>query len=177
MEIEAQLREAYQRHAALLARHLERLLGSGGEAWDLVQESFIRYAALLRRGGETTSTYWYLYRIATRLSLRRMRRRQYRRQKLSLLLEERGGTDDPQERAWCGEVLRGIWARLDPVGKVVAQALLLDGMTDLEISRYTGIPRGTVQRRIKKIKSLARTRDAVAPLDKKNGQKWHSDAS
>jgi RNA polymerase sigma factor (sigma-70 family) len=176
--IEAHLREVYQRHAQHIARHLEFLLGNRDDAWEITQEAFARYVAFLRRGGEPRSPFQVLHKTATRLALRRLRRRRYRLEQYPRILAGEANRDNPHQNVFNQEILSMIWKALDARGKVVLKACLIDQMTDLEIARYTGIPRASVQRRIKKIQSIAEKSGVrIKSVKKKNGQNEHPDAS
>ena len=153
-QIEAHLKSVYQRHAHHVARHLEFLLGNPDDAWEITQEAFVRYVAFLRRGGEPRSPMQVLFKTATRLALRRLRRRRYRLEQYPRILAGAANRENPHQNVWNQEVLSAIWQALDARGKVVCKAYLVDQMTDLENARYTGIPRSSVQRRIKKIQTI-----------------------
>ena len=177
-QIEAHLKEVYQLHAHHIARHLEFLLRNPEDAWEITQEAFTRYVAFLRRGGKPQSPFQVLHRTATRLAMRRLRRRRYRLEQSTRILSGEASRENPHENVWNREVLSRIYSALDARGKVVAKAYLVDQMTDLEISRYTGIPRSSVQRRIKQIQSIAEKSDAkMKSAEKKSGQKEPPDAS
>jgi len=177
-QIEAHLKEVYRQNAHHIARHLEVLLSNQDDAWEITQDAFARYVAFLRRGGEPRSPLQVLYKTAARLAMRRLRRRSYRLEQHPRILAGAVNRDNPHQDTWSREVLSAIWQALDARGKVVFKAYLVDQMTDMEIARYTGIPRSSVQRRIKEIQSIAEKSGAKAEsVGKKNGQKSPLDAS
>ena len=53
------------------------------------------------------------------------------------------------------QVLTAIWCHLDFDERLIAKAIIVDEMNQDEISRFTGMSRATVQRRIKRINKLA----------------------
>ena len=177
-QLEAHLKDVYERNVSHLARYLEFLLGDEEDAWEVTQEAFIRYVAFLKRGGKPKSPLQLLKKIASRLALRLLRRSRWKTQQSILLTVPEPGSETPAEVLYNLEVLRTIWDGLDPRGKVVAQAWMVDEMTESEIAKYTGIPRSSVQRRIKQIQSLAKRKGAQQPVfGKKGGQNGRLDAS
>ena len=177
-QLEAHLKVVYERHASHLVRYLEFLLGDEEDAWEVTQEAFMRYMAFLKRGGQPKSPLRLLKKISSRLAQRWLRRKRWKTKQAPLLTVPQPGGETPAEVLYNLEVLRTIWAGLDPRGKVVAQAWMVDEMTESEIAKYTGIPRSSVQRRIKQIQSLAKRKGAQQPLQgKKGGQNGRLDAS
>ncbi len=68
----ASIEELYRQHAPTLYRRSRSLLGSDDEASDVVQESFVRY---MNAGYTKGSAFALLYRIATNLSIDKLRGR------------------------------------------------------------------------------------------------------
>ncbi len=154
--------EAYSRHAAYIHAHLTAILRDESEAWDLTQETFVHYIIFLNRGGRAGYPLGFLYRAASRLAIKHLRRRRQRAKMLAAAAEDERRVEVPAGRIEARSLLRAVMDRLDPWGKVVAKALMLDEMSTTEICNYTGFSRGRVRRRITKIRALAKNIELTA---------------
>lgn len=159
---EQQAVRAYEQYAAYFHEHLKTITRNEADAWDLTQETFVNYIAFLKRGGRVTYLFGFLYRTASNLAVKQFRRR---RRRAKILADSAGMQTDVvngEGRMEARSLLAAVIDRLDPSGKVVAKALLLDEMSTTEICEYTGFSRGRVRRRISKIRALAKNIDRAS---------------
>ena len=129
-----------------------QLTGSEAEAWDLFQRAVVKYWRVLGGGRPVHNRVAFLWSVATRYALRSMQRWGWRRRPEDELPE--ASTAIPEESLDLIEGARRCWRRLDPKGRVVLKALVVDGMTPSEIETYLGLRRATIQRKIKRIRRL-----------------------
>ena len=148
------VREAYERFASYIHSHLIPILKNDADAWDITQETFIRYINYLDKGKEVEYPLKFLYRTSTRLAIKYLGRAHRRIEPVEdppeLLVEG----EQVRLEAW--SVIKAIWGRLDSKGKIVAKMLVVDEMTPSEICQSSGFSRGSIHRRIKKIHALAK---------------------
>lgn len=164
--LEQELQAVHRDCAAALHRHLTWLVGDPAEAQDLVQEALVRYLLYRRRGKLVDRPLKFLYRTATRLALRAMRKHR-RRRELDHHLPAPSDPESPEADLVVQQLMRALWPRLDAKGRLVAKATLLDEMTPLEVARFTGLSRATVGRRLARIRKIASRSGELPGLDKK----------
>jgi RNA polymerase sigma-70 factor (ECF subfamily) len=159
----------YNEHAAFLTRVLVRLVGDGGHADDLLQETFlVAYRKRLAFDGRAAVRTW-LYGIAARLAMR------HRRGKGRFLRALGRYADEPRERAAPGPALDLERARaaaqvrdaLDAIPFKQREVFVLYELEELEgaaIAELLGIPVNTVWTRLhhgrKKFEDVIRRRAA-----------------
>jgi RNA polymerase sigma-70 factor (ECF subfamily) len=152
------LRMLYDRHAPWLAARLNRRCNDADVVADVLQDAFVgiwRGAGSWRGDGEPTA---WLWGIAARCLLARLRRRR-------ALLVPLDFTPSPREMSAEDRVLLGVeygdlglaLRRLSPEMRSVVQATVLDGLTTRETSRLLGIPENTVKTRLHRAKAQMRT--------------------
>ncbi|MCR4425300.1 MAG: sigma-70 family RNA polymerase sigma factor [Firmicutes bacterium] len=134
-----------------------RMLGSRSEAEDAAQETFIRaFRAYSRFRGES-STYTWLYRIATNLCLDtiRARNRAPQSESLDALGDPARGADDsggsPEESLNRRELARAIRIALGELSPAHRAAVVLhdvEGLRYHEVARVLGCSVGTVKSRL-----------------------------
>ena len=164
--LEQEVEAVYRECAAALTRHLSWFVADAAEAQDLLQEALVRYLLYRRRGKPVDRPLKFLYRAATRLALRAMRKRR-RRRELDQRLPMPAEPDGPEADLVGKRTLQALWPRLDDKGRLVAKAALLDEMTPLEISELTGLSRATVGRRLAKIRKITARSGELAQKPKK----------
>lgn len=150
-EDRAALQRLYERHAPWLTLRLRRRCADADVVEEVLQDTFL---AVWRRPegyrGEGEVAAW-LWGIAVRRLLDRLRRRSLRTQ----LLDEThadvaGSLPSAEERVLVGVEygdLAGAMARLSPELRAVIQATVLDGLTTREAAQLLGLPVGTVKTR------------------------------
>jgi RNA polymerase sigma factor (sigma-70 family) len=80
MDLEGRLATAYATHRQVLLSVAYRMLGSFGDAEDVVQEAFLRYRGALAEGAAPDSERAYLLTITTRLAIDELRSARHRRE-------------------------------------------------------------------------------------------------
>ncbi|MBW1811205.1 MAG: sigma-70 family RNA polymerase sigma factor [Deltaproteobacteria bacterium] len=152
--IEKTVREGYERFASYIYSHLIPILKNDADAWDITQETFIRYFKYLSKGKEVEYPLTFLYRTSTRLAIKYLGRAHRKIEPVGdppeLLVE----SEQLRLEAW--SVIKAIWGQLDPKGKIVAKMLVVDEMTPSEICQNSGFSQGSINRRIKKFQALAK---------------------
>lgn len=153
------LRRLYDRHAPWLAARLSRRCADRDAVADALQDTFVaawKGARTFRGEGEVPA---WLWGIAMRRLVSRVRRRG-RSVALGPALLERDCPDLAAEEqllltveyADLGPALR----RISPELRVVLQAVALDGLTTKEASDLLHIPQGTVKTRLVRARSRLR---------------------
>jgi len=148
-------RDLVERHEPRVAATVVGMLGSGDEAEDVGQETFIRlYRSLDRFRGES-SLGTYLTRIAINLSLTALKKR---KRWISRFVSQDETERDLPEASWDprGELerkedvrrVREAVERLAPNHRAVVVLRMIDGYSTRETSEILGIPSGTVMSRL-----------------------------
>ena len=156
----AALRELYDRHSAWLAVRLRRRCNDADLVADAMQDTFVAVwneAARFRGDGEAAA---WLWGIAVRRLVSRLRRRQ----DVSFLADLPSYTS-PVEPAAEEQVLLSVeygdlgtaLARLSPEMRAVMQAVVLDGLTTREAAKVLRVPENTVKTRLHRAKAHLRT--------------------
>ena len=148
-------RDLVERHEPRVAATVVGMLGSGDEAEDVGQETFIRlYRSLDRFRGES-SLGTYLTRIAINLSLTALKKR---KRWISRFVSQDETERDLPEASWDprGELerkedvrrVREAVERLAPNHRAVVVLRMIDGYSTRETAEILGIPAGTVMSRL-----------------------------
>jgi RNA polymerase sigma factor (sigma-70 family) len=154
------MRLLYDRHAPWLSARLLRRCNSPEAVADVLQDTFLalwKGAERWRGDGEVAA---WLWGIAIRRLVSRLRRRH---EALVLPLEDvvsRGPTEQSAEEL----VLLGVeygdlgtaLSRLSPDMRAVVQATVLDGLTSREAGQLLGVPTNTVKTRLHRAKAQLR---------------------
>jgi DNA-directed RNA polymerase specialized sigma24 family protein len=165
--LEKELSEAVRRCAPALLQHLDWLLDSPDAAQEILQEACVRYLLRRRRGAEIRHPFAYLVRVCSRLALKELRKLGRREGLTHRQLRPSPGATEGTVLAW--EALERVWPRLDPLGRLVARALLVEGIPARNVAAFTGLPRFRVNRRVRRIVGLLKR--VVGAADEKNGEK------
>lgn len=148
-----ELQEFYDRYAPGMYRRALALLEREADAWDAVQEAFIRIiqgGAAFRR--EARPMTW-IYRVTTNVSLNMLRSRALRD-----VAPEEGGPEpevDTLAPVECRDFLLKLSRDLDERGLTVAALYYVDGLSQEEIAQVLGLSRKTIVREVKHIVTLA----------------------
>jgi len=152
--IAEELAELYRRHAATVLRRGRRFLPPA-EAEELVHEVFLKLVEDPRRlRGEASPTTW-MYTVATRLCIDRLRKRA----RQSRLVEQYAAClpgSDSGESAEARVFLESLWRTLDDELAMVGVLYWVDGMTTADIGRALGVSDRTIANRLTRIGELAR---------------------
>jgi len=145
----------YTQHAGLVHRRVRRFFPTE-ESEELVHEIFLR--ALEKQDtfrAEASPTTW-LYQLATRFCLNRLRDRRRQNEALQLNAELPWLMPSAAVEAGTAVFLEELWATLDEETCALALYYFVDGMTHEEIARITGVSRRTVGTRIEALQARAR---------------------
>jgi RNA polymerase sigma-70 factor (ECF subfamily) len=147
-----------RRHQQRIQRLAMHLLRDGGEAEDVMQETFIRaYRALSRFDGRSEPYTWF-YRIAINLSLNTLRARKSRRTRtesddarLDALLSEKQTMTDAPDDAARNQLYAALARGIDELSDTLRTTLVLvciDGRSHEEAAAVLGAPEGTIAWRV-----------------------------
>jgi RNA polymerase sigma-70 factor, ECF subfamily len=134
------LDEMYQHHHALVYRAAYRVTGNGPDAEDVLQTVFLR---MLRRDAsskEIQNPESYLRRSAVNAALDVV---QARREPVALELDRLPGRN-PHDQAELRDRLRRALASLPPRQAEIFALRFLEGLSNEEVARATGVSRITV---------------------------------
>lgn len=139
------------RHAILI-RFALRVSHDRDEAFDLVQEAFVRALNDVRRipAGDEAATAW-MYRVITNLARDRYRRRRVR-ELASALLGRRKQTADPADAIVGTQSVRSALATLPPRQRAVVALCELEGLSTKETAAALAIREATVRWHLKQAK-------------------------
>lgn len=166
-EAQAGAREAY---CELVRRYQDRIytvisgmVADREDALDLTQETFVKAYVGLSRFRQEAGFYTWLYRIATHLCIDYSRRRQRRQEPLPLdqyLLrdpsaepEDRSPAANPERAAMNHHLRAAIRTALRRLSEPFRTAVILhdvEGLSQEEVAKIMGCPRGTAKSRIQR---------------------------
>jgi RNA polymerase sigma-70 factor (ECF subfamily) len=160
------LETLYQDHAPALFRFLIRLTGNEAEVKDILQEIFIRLAKSPGILDNIDSPRAYLFRMAHRHAIDRMRREQTR-QHYDLQARQEGESHfspqaSSQDDAWRRKLLGDSLSALPHEQKAVVLLKIWEGLTFAKIAEVLDIPADTAASRYRY--ALDKLRDALRPL-------------
>lgn len=151
-------------------QHCYRMLGNAHEAEDIAQEAFIRAYMNIHSFDENRKFSTWLYRIATNLSIDRLRKRKpdyfldaevKGTEGLDMYSRLQSSDASPVEEVENNELQRYIYeeiAQLPPKYKSIIILRYLEELSLLEISDILDIPLGTVKTRIHRGREALRKR-------------------
>ncbi len=162
--LDATLVEAlFERYAFQVERRCHRLLRQPEEARDVAQEVFVR---LITHGGDFRGeAEWmtWLYRVATNLCLNRIRNAARRDQAWSdELARAFEAPPMPDVRVQHRDTLATLFSEVDEATQQIAVLYYHDGLTQQEVGDVMGLSRVTVNKRLKQLERVTRTRDVEA---------------
>ncbi len=158
---EAEVATLFRRYAPALARRCLALVGNPADAQELVQEVFYQFFRDRHRFEGRSSVFTFLYRIATNLSIDKLRRRRTAGEQLELDEGRRHATQgNPHVHAAALEELAVLTVGLDEEVLTVAVMAHVDGLTQDEIADALDLSRRTVGKKLKRF--LLHTRAQAA---------------
>lgn len=151
------LDELYRRYAPVVLRRVRRFFRDPHEAEEVLHEVFLRVADKLDSFQGQSSPSTWLYQVATRHCINRLRDHSRRRD----LLDQHGlalGWGNPVSAAGQEHhaALSALWRTANPDLMEIGIYYHLDGMTHDEIARVVGCSRRTVGNRLAELQALAR---------------------
>jgi RNA polymerase sigma-70 factor (ECF subfamily) len=148
---QARVEELYRRYGPAILRRCLKLLRDPAEAEDATQEVFVRVFRSLDQFTYGDSALPWIYQIATRLCLHRIRdgaRREGARARLPLPAE--GSGPDLGHALADRQVAGRLLASFDERTALIAVHHLVDGMTQEEVAQALQLSRKTVGIRLQK---------------------------
>ena len=149
--LERQDAEAFRaislRHAAMVYSTSRRILGDASEAEDVVQECFQALAFKLKK--PTVSLGAWLHRVATNLSIKRIRSKERRRKREAQFAADRAGTEDAKRDDLRQHVDQALAILPDQL-RIPLVLYFLECRSQGEIARQIGTSRSTISNRIQK---------------------------
>ena len=149
MDVEA----LYERYGPMVLRRCRQLLKDEDEALDIAQDVFVQ---LLRHRGRMRAEYpsSLLYRIATNLSLNRLRDRRRRAETADdELLQRLADADELEPRLEARALLDTLFGRQRESTRTIAVLHYLDGMTLEEVAREVGLSVSGVRQRLRRLRA------------------------
>lgn len=159
---QAAFRTLVERYEPTVAATVRGMLGTGPEAEDVGQETFIRFYRALDSFREESTVKTYLTRIAINLSLNELKRQKKKRNRFTgidslrdtELTTSGNRTIDENERQ---ALVHKAIDDLDPKHKAVVVLRMLNGYSTKETADLLNLPQGTVLSRLSRgMKSLER---------------------
>ena len=148
----------YERYGHALYRRCLHLVGNAGEAEELMQEAFAQFCAQQTRFEARSSLFTYLYRIATNLSIDRLRRRTTAGPQQELDVALASGERTPEQQTAALETLAILTKGLDEETLTVAVMSYVDRMTQEEIAEALDLSRRTVVTKLQDFLDYTRKR-------------------
>lgn len=168
---QAACRALVERHEATIAAVVQGMLGSGDEADDVGQETFIRFFRSLDRFRGEASVRTYLQRIAINLSLNAIKRRQRGLRRFLRLDDSEEAQSAPSvrpadsvERQETGAMVQAALAELSPLHRPVVVLRMIEGYSTRETADLLGVPEGTVLSRL--ARAMSRLEELLGPAAK-----------
>lgn len=159
---EAAIAALYERYGHALYRRCLSLVSNPEDARELTQEVFLQFWRGRDRFEHRSSPFTYLYRIATNLSIDRLRRRKTAGYQMDI----DGGppvatpSAGPDRQALAIQELAELTRGLDDETLTVAVMSHVDGLTQEEIAAALDLSRRTIGKRLKKFMNHTRQRAA-----------------
>lgn len=157
----ASIEELYRQHAPTLFRRSRSLLGGDDEAHDVVQESFVRY---MNAGYTKGSPFALLYRIATNLSIDKLRARSRNEQEPSDG-HELSSDVDTGSRVESAMDLALLTRGLKDKHLEVGVLYHVDGYSQDEVARSLGLSRRSVGKTLQRVSTHIQQRAARLGYD------------
>jgi len=160
---ETEIAALYQKYGHALFKRCLRLVGNQEDARELMQECFCQFYAGRERFKGESSPFTFLYRIATNLSIDRLRRRTTAGVKVAL--EDAPALRDPG-RAQSDQVqtiqeLAMLTEGMDEETLTIAVMSHVDGMTQDEIAEALDLSRKTIGKKLQRFSDVAQSRAGV----------------
>lgn len=144
---------------------IRRVVQNEARAWDVLQETWIRAFAGLRKGFAHSGLKAWLYRVARNTAINHVRDESRQHAALAERFDEQSGLEDSS--GFCSDDAEEIHHALDRLDLSDREALTLYFLEDMsvrEIAEVVGVPEGTVKSRLHFAKQRLRK-----ILEKRNG--------
>ena len=144
--------DAYRRCYPLVRNRAFRILGDAAAAEDVAHETFMKLIEYSNKGTVIDNVPALLYRVATNLSLKRLRDSQRRH---SLLTAKHPWREHPVDPTDDRIALRYVLAHVGEQEAQIAAYYYVDGLEQEEIATLLGMERRTVGRRLERFRERA----------------------
>lgn len=146
-------RSIVQRYEPTVAATVRGMLGTGPEAEDVGQETFIRFYRALEKFREDSSLKTYLTRIAINLSLNALKRRRRLRDRFvrpeeDNMVEPSINGENEMDKEEQARMIRKAVEKLDPKHRAVVVLRMMNGYSTKETAELLEVPQGTVLSRL-----------------------------
>jgi RNA polymerase sigma-70 factor (ECF subfamily) len=141
----------YQRYGPMVFRRCRRLLGSEESAMDAMQEVFINLIHHQHRLAEQAPS-GLLLRMATNVSLNRIRASKRAALEPAELLDRIAGSSDEESPSIARSILRALFQREPESSRTIAVMHLVDGLTLEEVAAEVGMSISGVRKRLRKLR-------------------------
>jgi RNA polymerase sigma factor (sigma-70 family) len=145
----------YRQHGSMVFRRCRQLLRDDGEAKDAMQDTFVK---LIHNHKDLEETFpvSLLYKMATQVSLNRIRTRQrHPEDRDEALLFGIAAESDMEDALGARRFLNRIFGREEESSRVMAVLHFVDGMTLEEVARECGLSVSGVRHRLRRIRETA----------------------
>ena len=155
-----QIAGLYDQYGALVYRRCRSLTGNDEDAYDLMQESFMRLVINAESLNGTASPLTWLYRVSTNLCLNRMRDARARAKKLQT--PDAAATQLPGMSAFAGidperrKLVTSLLLRVDDETRAIVIYYFVDELTLDEIAELVELSVPTVRKRIQHFQGASR---------------------
>lgn len=167
---QAQIADLYRRYGPALHRRCLRLSGNEEDARELVQETFYQFCRSLDRFEGRSAPFTFLYRIATNVSIDRLRRRTTAGEQLPLEAERVAGVGaTPDRQPLALRELARLTEGLDEETLTIAVMNHVDGLTQDEIAEALDLSRRTIGKKLKRFVEHTRKRMDLELADEAAG--------
>ena len=140
-------RGIYERYGSIVHARCRAILKSEDDAWDAVQEVFIKLHKSLPEIRNSGSLYSWLMSASTNYCVSALRRRKMEAFDEALHSPEGGGGAPPQERALAAKrILARYLLPWDKKVREVVWYACVDGYTNAETAELTGLGESTVRK-------------------------------
>ena len=157
---EAAIAALYERHGHALYRRCLSLVSNPDDAKELLQEIFLQFWKNRDRFEGRSSVFTYLYRIATNLSIDRLRRRTTAGVHVEIDEREQRlpSSPGPESKTAALREIAELTIGLDEETLTVAVMAYVDGLTQDEIAAALDLSRRTIGKRLKHFLEHTRAR-------------------
>jgi RNA polymerase sigma factor (sigma-70 family) len=141
----------YRRYGPMVLRRCRKLMGDEESALDCMQDVFARLLGMAHPPIEHPSS--FLYTMATRLCIDKLRSAAHRHAGGDALLYEIADVEDVESRVFARRFLDRIFHRQEESTRVMAVLHYVDGMTFEEVGEQVELSAAGVRRRLEKLKT------------------------
>lgn len=160
---ESDIAALYVQYGHAIYKRCLRLVSSPDDARELMQETFFQFFSGRERFLGKSSPFTFLYRIATNLSIDKLRRRTTAGPRTNLddepTLKSEGKS--PEQRTQALEEIKVLTEGLDEETLTIAVMSHVDGLTQEEIAETLGLSRKTIGKKLQRFMDVTRDRAGV----------------